>query len=1473
MKRNNNFQPVFFYFWASIALMLAVIFSMLGVQPVLARGSSQGTATTWYVITSGNDANDCQTSATACATIQGALGKAASGDTIKVATGTYTASSGTEVVLISKNITFSGGWDETFSAQDGKSSIDGQKARRGITVNNTAIASVDHFKIRNGYNSTQGGGLQNSGRLSLSDSDISGNVSDRMGGGIYNSGLLTIDNSSISQNSAGTNGYYGDGGGGIYVTGTLTLNNSTISGNTGNFGEGVLLYNGTFNSNNSTISGNKSYGFRNENGKITLQNTIVAGNGGSSDCYNNTYGYSGTVLSLGYNLIGNSYSCSFSPVTGDQVGTNAKPINARLGMLQDNGGATQTQALYSDSPALNAGNPATPGSGGAACLATDQRGIARPVGSACDIGAYEGSVPGVKSITRVNPNPTNASNLDFIVTFTEAVTGVDATDFALITTWPVGTSITAVTGSDTTYTVSVNISGPGAGSLRLDVLDDDSIVDTLGTPLSGHGSGNGNFTAGEVYTIPTLWYVSTSGSDANNCFTITTPCASINGAIAKAATNDSIKVALGTYTASSGTEVVLINKNLTLSGGWDEAFSAQNGKSIIDAQKARRGMTVSSPMIATVTHFEIQNGFSSYGGGIFNSGNLILNDSIISGNVSESYGGGLYNCSTLTVNNTTISGNVSKANGGGVYNNSTLTVNNTTISGNSAGDALHSGMGGGGIYNNSVATLNNSTVSNNTLIGKYNFGSGIYAGNDFKISNSTISNNTGGNGEGIYIRGVPVIITNSTISGNQTYGLYNDGGNASLQNTIIAGNGASSDCYRMSGYSIKSLGYNLIGRSDGCSFTASTGDLIGTIAQPIDARLGALRDHGGATFTQALLSDSPAIDAGNPAAPDSGPGACLATDQRGVARPIGRACDIGAYEGSVSFVKSITRASANPTSALSVDFVVTFSEPVTGVDMTAPFNDFALTTAGLSNASITSVSGSGAIYTVSVDASSVNGSLRLDVVDDDSILDTTGNSIGGPGAGNGSFTAGETYTILNPSVSSITRASLNPAAALSVKFIVTFSEPVTGVDMAAPFKDFAITTTGAASAAITSVTGSGATYTVTVTTGLGADFIRLDVIDDDSILGANDRPLGGTGAGNGNFKTGEVYKIKSPVVSSITFASPNPVTPVTSAIVKFAVIFSEPVSGVDKVAPFKDFALTQTALKSAAITAVSGSGAAYIVSVTVNAGAGNGSLRLNVIDDDSIHSLASGRPLAGAGIGDGNFTTGKTYSILVSPNPLAPSGDITQVTPTYVWSKIPGATQYYYQVWKGTIAVYTQRVGASVCGTTVCTNTSTTVLSPGAYKWRVQAMINGVWKNFSDYKTFKVVEPQAGLWGGLGISFYVTPSLNRVQLFRLVFHVDGCGNYSIVQKMLIPIVNNRFSFSGTFHASGVFVTPTRVQGTVGFSSYTIPGCGTLNGNLPWSAIWENAVAPMDSEENSVTITPIQGPRQDLPTFTVDPIKP
>src|SRR5207249_3764635 len=114
--------------------------------------------------------------------------------------------------------------------------------------------------------------------------------------------------------------------------------------------------------------------------------------------------------------------------------------------------------------------------------------------------AWDATAPTVSSINRANPSPTNASSVNFTVAFSEAVSGVDATDFALASTGGIsGASITGLTGSGSSYAVTVN-PGSGDGSIGLNLVDDDSIADAAGSKLGGAGTGNGDFT-GQTYTI------------------------------------------------------------------------------------------------------------------------------------------------------------------------------------------------------------------------------------------------------------------------------------------------------------------------------------------------------------------------------------------------------------------------------------------------------------------------------------------------------------------------------------------------------------------------------------------------------------------------------------------------------------------------------------------------------------------------------------------------------------------------------------------------------------------------------------------------------------------------------------------------------------------------------------------------------------------------------------------------------------
>ena len=216
-------------------------------------------------------------------------------------------------------------------------------------------------------------------------------------------------------------------------------------------------------------------------------------------------------------------------------------------------------------------------------------------------------------------------------------------------------------------------------------------------------------------------------------------------------------------------------------------------------------------------------------------------------------------------------------------------------------------------------------------------------------------------------------------------------------------------------------------------------------------------------------------------------------------------------------VLSINRVTATPTNLASVQFLVTFSESVTG----GANSNFSLTTQGVSGASITSVTGSGNTRTVTVNTGTNSGgnthTIRLNMANGTGITDLAGNTLSGTFPING-----QTYTIdkTAPTVSSINRANANPTTAATVNFTVTFSESVTG----GATSNFALTTTGTYSVAptIVSISGTGTTRTVTINTGTnsggGTHTIRLDMVNSTGVSDA-----AGNAVSNVPFTTGQSY--------------------------------------------------------------------------------------------------------------------------------------------------------------------------------------------------------------------------------------------------------------------------------------------------------------------------------------------------------------
>jgi CSLREA domain-containing protein/uncharacterized repeat protein (TIGR01451 family) len=273
-----------------------------------------------------------------------------------------------EGLTVTGGLTEVGSGEETFPGDGG-----------GIVVVESEELTLNGMNVA-GNSATQNGGgiaappessLVTATNLSITDSTIAGNhvsggAGEGLGGGIYALGSLSLVNSTVSGNNVEGPTGTSQGGGiavgpdGVSVEPTnVTLLNATIAGNsvgTGGIGGGLAVYNPAMGLEPS----------------FTVRNTIIAGNtvgGAEADCGTITLG------TTDHNLSGDA-SCMFTDSGSKQ---NANP---QLGALQNNGGPTDTMALLAGSPAIDAGT-------NAGCPATDQRGVTRPQGSACDIGAFE----------------------------------------------------------------------------------------------------------------------------------------------------------------------------------------------------------------------------------------------------------------------------------------------------------------------------------------------------------------------------------------------------------------------------------------------------------------------------------------------------------------------------------------------------------------------------------------------------------------------------------------------------------------------------------------------------------------------------------------------------------------------------------------------------------------------------------------------------------------------------------------------------------------------------------------------------------------------------------------------------------------------------------------------------------------------------------------------------------------------------
>ena len=340
-----------------------------------------------------------------------------------------------------------------------------------------------------------------------------------------------------------------------------------------------------------------------------------------------------------------------------------------------------------------------------------------------------------------------------------------------------------------------------------------------------------------------------------------------------------------------------VSINESLSGG---AISNEGtltvNQGLYRFSRARRGGSFKNSGRATFNNVVCSSNDAGTGAGIENTGTLTVNDGIFQNNSSVN-SGVMQNSGTATFKRTRIFSNRSFATGV-INNDGTLTLAESVLSGSNAG----------GISNQGKLFVRQSLLLGNN---SSKVGAGISTTGALEASNSTFASNTttpvfGGfpvAGSALAVaKGGSANLDSCTFADNSSpSAIAVIGGTLTLRNSIVARNGGvdvdgnrSASDIDVSGGSFNSGGNNLIGDAGTTTgFVAS--DQIGTDAAPLDPRLGALSDNGGATGTYALLAGSPALDRGKTA---------QTIDQRGLPRPAGAADDIGAFEAQSAPIPS-----------------------------------------------------------------------------------------------------------------------------------------------------------------------------------------------------------------------------------------------------------------------------------------------------------------------------------------------------------------------------------------------------------------------------------------------------------------------------------------------------------------------------------------------------------------------------------------
>jgi parallel beta-helix repeat protein len=589
----------------------------------------------------------------------------------------------------------------------------GDAAGGGGAIVNTENLTVTACTITGNRASGPGAGIQNfsGGNLTITLSTISANISANAGGGVHsNMGSLTISQSTVSGNTAGNS----FNGGGIHSSeSATTIDSSTISGNSAGGSGGIFSENAGITITSSTISGNSARGSGGglaafgmltvRHSTITLnrsdsdnsggetgggmsvsagavvEHTIVAGNLRSTSTRDDISG----TFAARFSLIGDNTGATITDNGGNQIGTGASPIDAKLAALANNGGPTQTHLPLLGSPAVEMGDPAAVAGSGTVPL-LDQRGapFARVADSEVngtariDIGAIERPPVAPNFVVDILADEDDDNYAPGDLSLREAIrlaefkSGVETITFAPALTAGGPASILLTLG-ELTIAGSMTIQGPGAKLLEIDA--------------------SGNTAGSRVFNVDD---------------------------------------------ESAATSQVVELNGLTITGGVLNAAVANTAVGIVNNETLRLNRSAVVRNFINVS----SSGSLILAGGILNRGSLNIVDSTIDSNGGLVVGGICNLDGTLSIQGSTISNNAGgsgSGNAGGIMNiNGTLAVLNSTISRND----------GVGIFNQSGGSfgsvvVRHSTIAGNSVVSNSPMGAGIRDTNGAILDHTIVAGN------------------------------------------------------------------------------------------------------------------------------------------------------------------------------------------------------------------------------------------------------------------------------------------------------------------------------------------------------------------------------------------------------------------------------------------------------------------------------------------------------------------------------------------------------------------------------------------------------------------------------------------------------------------------------------------------------------------------------------------------------------